>query len=182
MHLQLALPQHDLPAADRAAATLHAEHTVAAARRMLAEAALTAGNFAHAEELIEPLVQDEEERAFVQARVKARQHDIPGALALVEPILRAHPDFVAALNLAGYLLADSHTRLPDAERYLRHARELSPGDPAILDSWGWLLLAEGKTREAVRALDQAARFAPLEPEILAHRDAAKRAARDTIKP
>jgi Flp pilus assembly protein TadD len=79
---------------------------------------------------------------------------------------------VAALNLAGYLLADSGRRLGDAERYLRHARELAPGDPAILDSWGWLLLRRGDARGAVRALDRAARFAPLEPEILVHLAAA----------
>ena len=52
-----------------------------------------------------------------------------GALAILEPLIRARPDLVAALNLAGYLLADAGQRLDDAERYLRHARELSPGDP-----------------------------------------------------
>jgi Flp pilus assembly protein TadD len=42
----------------------------------------------------------------------------------------------------------------------------------VLDSWGWLLLRRGEPRAAVRALDRAARFAPLEPEILAHLAAA----------
>ena len=46
------------------------------------------------------------------------------------------------------------------------------GDSAILDSWGWLLLRRGVAREAVRALDRAARFSPLEPEILVHLAAA----------
>src|SRR5205085_192647 len=108
--------------------------------------------------------------------------DVPGAVALLEPLVRAHPDHVAALNLLGYLLAGSRSRLADAERYLRHARELAPGDPAVLDSWGWLLLAEGKPREALAALEHAARLAPLAPEILAHRDAARHAVRDTIRP
>jgi tetratricopeptide (TPR) repeat protein len=107
-----------------------------------------------------------------QARLAERAGDVASALAILEPLIRARPDLLVALNLAGYLLADSQQRLGDAERYLRHARELAPGDPAILDSWGWLLLRRGEPRAAVRALDRAARFAPLEPEILVHLAAA----------
>jgi tetratricopeptide (TPR) repeat protein len=103
-----------------------------------------------------------------RARLADRAGDRAGALAILEPLIHSRPDLVPALGLAGYLLADSGQRLPDAERYLRHARELVPGDPAILDSWGWLLLRRGDPRGAVRALDRAARFAPLVPEILVH--------------
>jgi tetratricopeptide (TPR) repeat protein len=109
---------------------------------------------------------------LARARVADRAGDTAGALALLEPLIRARPDLVAALNLAGFLLADTGQRLGDAERYLRHARELAPGDPAILDSWGWLLLRRGDSRAAVRALDRASRFAPLDPEILVHLAAA----------
>jgi Flp pilus assembly protein TadD len=109
---------------------------------------------------------------LARARLAERAGDPAAALALLEPLIRAKPDLVAALNLAGYLLADTHQRLGDAERYLRHARELAPGDPEILDSWGWLLLRRGDARAAVRALDRAARFAPLEPDILVHLAAA----------
>jgi Flp pilus assembly protein TadD len=110
------------------------------------------------------------------------QHDAPGAITVLDPLVRARPDDVAVLNLTGYALVEARTRLPDAERYLRHARELAPGDPAILDSWGWLLLAEGKPAEALAALEHAVRFAPLETDIVSHRDAARQAARATIRP
>jgi tetratricopeptide (TPR) repeat protein len=115
-----------------------------------------------------------EHPAAVLALARLAEHtgDVTGALALLEPLIRKKPDLVAALNLAGYLLADANRRLGDAEHYLRHARELAPGDPEILDSWGWLLLRRGDARAAVRALDRAARFAPLEPEILVHLAAA----------
>jgi tetratricopeptide (TPR) repeat protein len=109
---------------------------------------------------------------LARARLAERTGDPAAAIALLDPLIRARPDLVAALNLAGYLLADTRQRLGDAERYLRHARELAPGDPAILDSWGWLLLRQGHPRDAVRALDRAARFSPLEPEILVHLAAA----------
>jgi tetratricopeptide (TPR) repeat protein len=110
--------------------------------------------------------------ALARARLADRAGDGRGALAILEPLIRDKPDLVAALNLAGFLLADTKQRLPDAERYLKHARDLVPGDPAVLDSWGWLLLRRGDTRGAVRALDRASRFAPLEPEILVHLAAA----------
>jgi tetratricopeptide (TPR) repeat protein len=126
---------------------------------------------APAEDKLDPEAQRE---AFVlaRARLAERLADTPTALALLEPLIRERPDLVPALNLAGYLLADANQRLPDATRYLAHARELAPGDPSVLDSWGWLLLRRGEARAAVRALDHAARYAPLEPEILAHLAAA----------
>ncbi|MDQ3341872.1 MAG: tetratricopeptide repeat protein [Myxococcota bacterium] len=109
---------------------------------------------------------------FAKARVADHAGDTRTALEIVEAIIRAKADSTSALNLAGYILADKNERLADAERYLRRARQLSPGDPAILDSWGWLRFRQGKTREAVRILDRAARFSPLEPEILVHLAAA----------
>jgi predicted Zn-dependent protease len=110
--------------------------------------------------------------AFARARLADRLGDSAGAIAALEPFVRAHPDDVAALNLLGYLLADSGARLDDAERVLVHARELEPGDPAILDSWGWLLVKRGRIHDAIRALDRANRYAPLEPDILVHLAAA----------
>jgi tetratricopeptide (TPR) repeat protein len=119
-----------------------------------------------------PDAADRDAAQLARARLADRAGDRAGALAILEPLIRARPDLVGALNLAGYLLADAGQRLDDAGRYLRRARELSPGDPAILDSWGWLLLRQGRARDAVRALDRASRFAPLEPEILVHLAAA----------
>ena len=107
-------------------------------------------------------------RAMLLARIADHAGDGATALRLAEPLARAQPEQAAAQNLAGYLLADRNERLADAEIYLRRARELSPGDPAVLDSWGWLLLRRGEHRAAVRALDRAVRFAPREPELLVH--------------
>ena len=104
----------------------------------------------------------------MRARFEDHVHDSAAALRLSCPIVHAHPNNATALNLAGYLLADRKQRLDEAETLLAHARELSPGDPAVLDSWGWLLLQRGRTRDAIRALDHASRFAPREPEIMLH--------------
>ncbi len=111
---------------------------------------------------------DELGAALARARFEDHVHAPAAALAILEPLIVKHPDSTTALNLAGYLLADRGERLADAERWLARARDLSPGDPAVLDSWGWLRLKQGKAREAVRALDRASRFAPNEAEILVH--------------
>jgi len=109
---------------------------------------------------------------FARARVADRAGDPANAIAICESLLAVKPDLGHVLNLAGYLLADSNQRLDLAEKHLRRARDLSPGDPAVLDSYGWLLLKQKRTREAVRILDRASRFAPLEAEIQVHLAAA----------
>ena len=74
---------------------------------------------------------DGECRRADRARARDRGHR-PAAVAIAERVLRRHPDNVLALNLTGYLLADTKQRLRDAEVYLRRAHKLSPGDPAYL--------------------------------------------------
>src|SRR5262249_17394970 len=109
---------------------------------------------------------------FARARVADRSGDPVGAVALCESLLTVKFDSPAALNLAGYLLADSGQRLPDAEKCLSRARELPPAAPAVLDSYGWLLYKKRDHRNAVRILDRAARFSPREAEIQVHLAAA----------
>ena len=129
---------------------------------------------------------DSASATFARARVADRAGDPATAISICESLIAAKPDLGPALNLAGYLLADTNQRLDVAEKYLTRARELSPGDPAVLDSYGWLLFRKKQTREAVRILDRAARFAPLEAEIQVHlaaawlADGAPRTARATL--
>jgi tetratricopeptide (TPR) repeat protein len=99
------------------------------------------------------------------------EHDVgqPGrAAAHAARIVAARQDHVAALNLAGYALAKVGRDLDRAERMLARARELAPGDPAVLDSWGWLLYRRGRLAEAEEVLARAARLAPHLPEIQQH--------------
>jgi predicted Zn-dependent protease len=106
--------------------------------------------------------------SLASARLAEHAGDRTGAIARLDRYLAVHPDDQAALDLCGYLLADANERLGDAARFLARARDMAPGDPAVLDSWGWLLLRQHQTRDAVRVLDHAARLAPREPEILFH--------------
>lgn len=130
-------------------------------------AAADAGAVADARTLLTSLGPSAEVQ-LVRARFEDHVDEPAAALKLLVPLIAAHPDNASALNLAGYLYAEREEHLDQAQAWLAHARELSPGDPAIFDSWGWLLLRRGRTREAIRALDHASRFAPREPEILLH--------------
>src|SRR5262249_13798244 len=50
---------------------------------------------------------------LARARLAERTGDIAGALAVLDPLIRAKPDAVPALTLAGYLLTESRQRLDD---------------------------------------------------------------------
>ncbi|MDX2091650.1 MAG: tetratricopeptide repeat protein [Kofleriaceae bacterium] len=148
------------------------------ARLLAAFATADAGDLAGARKLLAE-TGDELPAQIARARLADYVGDVAAALAVLEPALRAHPDSASAHNFAGYLLAEANQRLPDAERWLKKARDLSPGDPSVLDSWGWLLYRKGDLRGALAILDRAVRFAPNEPEILLHLATVTAATKDT---
>ncbi|MCE9580539.1 MAG: tetratricopeptide repeat protein, partial [Deltaproteobacteria bacterium] len=104
--------------------------------------------------------------AWAQFEDEAGQEDT--ALQVIERLLLAQPDHVDALNFAGFALADRGTDLPRAESLLLRARDLAPGDPLILDSWGWLRHRQGLDGDALRALERATRIAPGQADIWVH--------------
>ena len=82
-------------------------------------------------------------------------------------ILARKPDDVAALNALGYTLANLSSRLDEAQQLVSRALTLEPDDPAILDSYGSILLLKGNTQEALNYLERA--FAQdSDHEIAAH--------------
>ncbi len=82
-------------------------------------------------------------------------------------ILKTEPDNADVLNAFGYTLADYNVRLEEARRYIERALALSPDNPAILDSMGWVEfrlrnveVAEGYVRRAMAAMRH--------PEVFGH--------------
>lgn len=55
-----------------------------------------------------------------------------------------------------------------ALRYARKAHELAPENPAITDTYGWILLQGGQHQKALRLLQEAAIHAPHRPAIRYH--------------
>jgi tetratricopeptide (TPR) repeat protein len=82
-------------------------------------------------------------------------------------LITLKPDHAQAYNALGYTLADRTDRLKEARGYIEKALKLSPEDPFILDSMGWVLYRLGENKEALTYLQRAYTQRP-DPEIAAH--------------
>lgn len=94
-----------------------------------------------------------------------------GRLEVLEADLRRviemKPDYAHAYNALGYTLADRTDRIDEAYALIEKARTLSPEDPFILDSLGWVQYRRGQLDEALKHLRNAYEARP-DPEIAAH--------------
>ena len=86
---------------------------------------------------------------------------------LLRKVIELKPDHQHAYNALGYSLAERNVRLPEARTLIKRALELSPGEPSITDSLGWVEYRLGNHVEAVRLLSDAYRSQP-DAEIAAH--------------
>jgi tetratricopeptide (TPR) repeat protein len=77
------------------------------------------------------------------------------------------PDHAQAYNALGYTLADRTDRLTEARGYIEKALKLSPEDPFILDSMGWVEYRLGHFAQGLQYLERAFQQRP-DPEIAAH--------------
>jgi tetratricopeptide (TPR) repeat protein len=82
-------------------------------------------------------------------------------------VIRMKPDYAHAYNALGYTLAEKTARLGEAKDLIEKAYKLSPDDPFILDSLGWVHYRMGNAEEALKHL-HAAYTARNDPEIAAH--------------
>lgn len=82
-------------------------------------------------------------------------------------VIQMKPDYAHAYNALGYTLAEKTDRLAEAKDLIEKAYKLSPDDPFIQDSLGWVHYRLGETDQALKHL-QAAYGARNDPEIAAH--------------
>lgn len=92
---------------------------------------------------------------YSRAIMWERLDDIAKAEADFRRILVIEPDNVATLNALGYTLADRTDRYREALELIDRARVADPGNPAITDSYGWVLFRLGRKREALDYLRRA---------------------------
>ena len=102
---------------------------------------------------------------------RAMVHESEGQLGAMEDDLRSilaqDPDHTATLNALGYTLTNHTQRYEEAADLIERALALSPRDPAILDSLGWVYYKLGQYSESEALLREAHTAFP-DPEVAAH--------------
>jgi len=86
---------------------------------------------------------------------------------LLRKLIKAEPGHAHAYNALGYSLLDRKIRLEEAMKLVEKAHELSPNDPAILDSMGWGYFLRGDLSTSVKYMRRAYAAYP-DPEVAAH--------------
>ncbi len=203
-------PQRLLEVQARRAALLLRQGKVAAARALVQATPERTGDDARAKLLVEAQVlregklwreagevlaaanqrfADDSELLYEQAMVEEKLGRWDAMEALLRRVIALKPDHAHAHNALGYSLADRGLRLPEAQALIQRALVLSPGDPFIIDSLGWVEFRLGNRDEALRLLRQAYAARP-DVEIAVHlgevlwahnqRDEARRIWREAI--
>ena len=105
-------------------------------------------------------------------------------------LIQLKPGHAHAHNALGYSFAENGNRLPEALKLIEKAIKLSPGDPYIIDSLGWVHYQMGNLDKGISYLKQAFQIKS-DPEIAAHlgealwmqgtKDDAKKVWRSTIR-
>ena len=94
-----------------------------------------------------------------------------GRVAEAETDLRAilaqDGDDARSLNALGYMLSNHSERFEEATILVRRALSLTPSDPAVIDSLGWLYFRQGDLQQARKYLEKAWDSLK-DPEVAAH--------------
>jgi tetratricopeptide (TPR) repeat protein len=104
---------------------------------------------------------------YSRSMVSEKRGDVPALERDLREMLRLQPDSALALNALGYSLTNLTDRHQEALALIRHALELQPEDPAILDSMGWVHFRLGDSSAALGYLRDAFDRFP-DHEVAAH--------------
>ncbi len=111
---------------------------------------------------------EDEQTLFSLADTRERAGYRSESIALLEKIVAADSSNPMILNYLGYILVDDSVRIAYGKRLIEKALRAEPDNPAYIDSYGWALFREGKTRKALKYLLRAAELYPDDPEIQLH--------------
>lgn len=97
---------------------------------------------------------------------KADMHE--QSIRAMHRVLSINERNAEAMNFIGYTWAERGIRLDEAEKLIRKALGIKPGDGYITDSLGWVYYKRGQYRKAVKALQKAHEIAPGDQLIAEH--------------
>ena len=110
---------------------------------------------------------DDVDLLYEQSMMAEKLNRLADMERLLRRVIQLKPDHQQAYNALGYSFADRNVRLPEARELIQKAMTLSPGEPSITDSMGWVEYRLGNKPEAVRLLREAYKGQP-DAEIAAH--------------
>jgi len=105
---------------------------------------------------------------MILALLYERTSDFAKARDAYERLLSINPNLVTALNNLACLYADRLRDLDKAYDLARKARELQGNDPAIADTFGWILSKRSDYQQALPILQESAAKLPYSPEVQFH--------------
>ncbi|MDD1014417.1 tetratricopeptide repeat protein [Pseudomonas rubra] len=104
---------------------------------------------------------------YTRAMLAEKRNDLAQMEKDLRSIISREPENAMALNALGYTLADRTSRYAEAKTLIDKAHQITPDDPAVLDSLGWVNYRLGNLDEAERLLRQALERFP-DHEVAAH--------------
>lgn len=110
---------------------------------------------------------DDTELLYELALAAERLERVADAERHLRRLIELKPESSQGYNALGFTLADRNIRLEEARQLIDKALSLSPGDPFILDSKGWVQFRLGDAAGALETLKRAFAMRP-DPEIAAH--------------
>jgi putative PEP-CTERM system TPR-repeat lipoprotein len=121
----------------------------------------TGGSAAEADKFIAGWLRDhpkDRELHLYLAEMAIRKKDFPGAVSHYRTLLETRADDAMVLNNLAY--ASAQVKDPKALEYAEKAVKLAPNNPAVLDTYGMLLIDKGDTKRGVEYVRRASELAP----------------------
>ena len=128
------------------------------------------GNYIEALRLYDDFIHfrpDDESTLLSSSELLLKMGRLKEAVARYRDAVSKFPDSPASLNALGYTLADKTNSFRQAEKLIKKALKYDPNNPAILDSYGWVLYKRGKLEKALSQLHLAYN-GYRDPEIASH--------------
>jgi tetratricopeptide (TPR) repeat protein len=97
-----------------------------------------------------------------------RTNEFEKARDAYERLLAIEPNSISALNNLAYLYVNRLNNLEKAYDLANKAHDLQGSDPAIADTFGWILSKRGDYQQALTILQQSAAKLPDNPEVQFH--------------
>lgn len=164
--------QGDLKAARALLQTTPAGNAAARAELVIGEATLLrdSGDVAGAYRLVDAALRKDPNSILLRYE-RGMLAERSGQMTIFEQsmrdVIKRDPNYAQAYNALGFTYADRNTHLKESRTLLEKALSLSPNDPFILDSMGWLCYREKNYPAALEYLNRAAALR-LDPEIIEH--------------